>query len=68
MACMKSLPQAIEDLLEAIDNKGPAPRYHDLIMNKHREEWPLLWERIDALREVLAEEYRERELESDWGL
>ena len=50
---------ALEGILEAIDNKGPSPKYHDIVMKRHREEWPRLWERIDEVRNAVKkyEEY-----------
>ena len=40
---------AILRLRKAVFNKGPNPKFHDKLMNKHRSEWPELWVAIDAL-------------------
>lgn len=39
----------INEIVEAIKNKGPSPGYHNKIMNKHKKEWPTLWAALDNL-------------------
>lgn len=38
----------VEDIAKAVLIKGKHPRHHDSTLNRHRTEWPYLWERIDA--------------------
>lgn len=42
----------IDDLRKALEDEGPAPSFHRLLMKKHRAEWPVLWKAIDL---ILAE-------------
>ena len=37
----------LADIMEAIDNEGPKPRYHREVMKRHRKQWPSLWAAID---------------------
>jgi hypothetical protein len=41
--------EALLVVLRAIRNKGAHPDYHDKVMKKHRREWPVLWNALDAL-------------------
>lgn len=36
-------------LRSVLTDKGPNPQHHDLIEERHRREWPLLWAAIDEL-------------------
>jgi hypothetical protein len=39
----------IEEIRNAILNEGPRPDYHKVIMEKHRLQWPTLWNALDKL-------------------
>ena len=43
-------------VVNAIDNKGSHPEYHDKILARHSEEWPFLWERISLMRSSVENE------------
>lgn len=49
---IRRLRSAIGTVIAAIDNKGPHPGHHDIIVARHRAEWPTLWQAIDKLREA----------------
>lgn len=42
-----------EQLIEAITNEGQSPKFHRTVMNKHRSEWPTLWNRIDKIAKAV---------------
>ena len=44
------LRRAVADVINAIIDKGSHPEYHDMIMERHRLEWPILWKRLDELK------------------
>lgn len=46
---MSETSQAIQKLIDAINNEGPVPLYHRHVMRKHRSEWPTLWKAIDEI-------------------
>lgn len=50
---VSELRAAAEGVIEAIRNPGPQLRHHVATMRRHREEWPRLWERLDALAGAL---------------
>lgn len=37
----------------ALIDRGLNPSYHMTVMNRHKREWPKLWEALDDLMEVL---------------
>lgn len=39
----------VRNLWSAVYNEGPRPDVHRAIMARHRQEWPTLWEAIDAV-------------------
>lgn len=43
------LRMSIRRVVRAIRHKGPVPKYHDQLMQKHREQWPRLWLMIDLM-------------------
>ena len=43
------LRAALRDLQVAVQDEGPAPRYHRDILARHRHEWPTLWHAIDRI-------------------
>ena len=47
-----TLPEAIEQLRDAIDNEGPQPRYHRAVFLRHNQEWPTLWAAIYRVLET----------------
>lgn len=40
----------IARLLEALNNKGPAPDWHDRMTKLHRDQWPTLWRILDDIQ------------------
>lgn len=46
---MSELENAIQKLIDAINNEGAVPLYHRHVMRKHRSEWPTLWKAIDEI-------------------
>ena len=44
--------KAIRDLISAIEDSGPDPKYHYEMMKCHREEWPTLWKAIGNIRKT----------------
>lgn len=40
---------AVEELVRAVLNKGPVPRYHDQVIARHRREAPVIWAAIDRI-------------------
>jgi hypothetical protein len=52
---IERLQDAIDTVLEAINNAGPVIGHHTWISVKHRREWPTLWNAIDQLREAKHE-------------
>ena len=36
-------------VVKAIQEKGSHPEYHDQVMERHRNEWPYLWNELDTL-------------------
>lgn len=51
-----SMAEAVRRLVDggraihkAVRDEGPNPAYHHKIMERHRKEWPTLWEAIDLL-------------------
>ncbi len=32
---------------EAISNEGSHPRYHQIVLDRHRREWPTLWAALE---------------------
>ena len=46
---MSSVGEAVEELCYAVEVEGPLPKLHRKTMAKHREEWPRLWQAIDAV-------------------
>ncbi|MGH7458711.1 MAG: hypothetical protein ACREKN_06505 [Longimicrobiaceae bacterium] len=51
--------EVAERVREAIRNEGLLPGYHRAVMEKHRLEWPVLWEVLDELLRVLDGEPEE---------
>jgi hypothetical protein len=49
---MSEIQEALEELRAAIENEGPHPLWHQQTMQRHRQEWPILWRAIDRLRDV----------------
>jgi hypothetical protein len=45
----------IDSIRNAVENKGPQPKYHDSIHKKHMKEWPTLWKAIYSSWEELAQ-------------
>ena len=43
--------RVVAEVIAAIENEGRAPAYHQMIMARHRREWPTLWKALDALRD-----------------
>lgn len=41
--------EAIAKIKKALLDKGPNPKFHDAMMEKHRKEWPALWRGLDEL-------------------
>jgi hypothetical protein len=53
---IERLSSLIGDIGAAVKHKGRYPEYHDILLERHRKEWPYLWRRIDkALNEVDGE-------------
>ena len=49
---LENYEQAFGDISAAIENKGKMPKYQDFITQKHRDEWPDLWQAIDRATTV----------------
>lgn len=47
------LKQSIENLLRAIEEPGRDAYYHKRVMRMHKREWPLLWKRIEELKQQI---------------
>lgn len=47
--CTKAERKGIDAIREAIFNEGTHPGWHRMILEKHREEWPTLWDAIETL-------------------
>jgi hypothetical protein len=45
----KRQADALGELRRAVHDFGPHPEHHVEIMERHRREWPRLWEAIDKL-------------------
>jgi hypothetical protein len=45
----------IDRIRDAVENKGPEPKYHDRVHRKHMKEWPTLWKAIYSSWEELAQ-------------
>lgn len=43
------MKEPVEDIVEAIRNKGSHPEYHDEICDLVKEKWPVLWEALGLL-------------------
>ena len=43
---------AFNMLVQAIEDEGVSPSFHLATMQRHRQEWPVLWSAIDKLMEV----------------
>lgn len=43
---------AVQQMKEAITNKGSHPKYHERVMLRHQWEWPVLWEAINSILAV----------------
>jgi hypothetical protein len=41
--------QALQALEDAVTDLGPRPDYHRQVMERHRREWPRLWQAIDDI-------------------
>lgn len=39
----------MSELRDAVRDPGPHPDYHRSVMERHRREWPTLWQAIDRL-------------------
>lgn len=46
---MSKIEEIIVEIRDAILNEGPQPLYHKSVMEKHRKEWPTLWNALDKL-------------------
>lgn len=42
-------------LRTAIRNAGPVPNHHWMVMERHRKEWPTLWEALDELLKAVEQ-------------
>lgn len=49
MALADLLDGPLAKIYNAIKNEGPKPGYHRGVVNRHREEFPKLWEGIEEL-------------------
>lgn len=45
------LNECIDNLLRAIEEPGRDRFYHKRVLRMHQREWPLLWKRIEELRQ-----------------
>ena len=52
---VKFKSRQIDCIRDAVENKGPQPKYHDAVHKKHMKEWPALWKAIYASWEELAQ-------------
>lgn len=43
------LARTVDDLAAVIATPGRAPGHHARVIARHRAEWPMLWDRIDAV-------------------
>ena len=43
------LDRWIDALILAVHDEGPMPRFHRQVMQRHRREWPTLWDAIDGI-------------------
>ena len=46
---IEHLRALIINIQKAILNEGRNPEYHQQLMRRHKEEWPVLWSAIDKL-------------------
>lgn len=51
----ESVAVAVHVLRRAIKNPGHNPSYHQQVMDRHRAEWPTLWNAIDNLLLTVSE-------------
>ena len=41
--------ELIKNIHTAIHDKGVMPKFHDILMARHKKEWPTLWAALDAI-------------------
>ena len=39
----------VDALILAVRDEGPEPRFHREVMQRHKKEWPTLWNAIDGI-------------------
>jgi hypothetical protein len=44
-----------QDIAFAVIDEGVFPKYHKAVLNRHKNQWPFLWKRIDSMIEFLDE-------------
>jgi len=43
------LAEAVSELVRAIRDEGVNPRYHRMMIVRHRQQWPALWKAIEHI-------------------
>lgn len=56
----KEEKEAIDAIIKAVTDKGINPKFHDKMMKKLKEEWPVLSDAIDKLVDVNKKHYNPR--------
>jgi hypothetical protein len=49
----EDLAPILQEIKSAIQNAGPNPQYHVVILERHRRQWPTLWSALDKLLEKI---------------
>jgi len=49
------LAEAVSALVAAIRDEGISPKFHHMMMIRHRQQWPVLWQAIDRINKAWPE-------------
>ena len=46
------LAEAVSALVAAIRDEGVSPKFHRMMIVRHRQQWPVLWQAIDRINKA----------------
>ena len=49
------LAEAVSSLVAAIRDEGISPKFHRMMIVRHRQQWPVLWKAIDRINKLWPE-------------